>query len=120
MVETEKFSITTSVPGYVLKPVDEKVKELGIKRSAYIEKLLIENLPKIERLLKQKNTKDITITLPIELIDEIKQLEEKYQTTAGRIIYLALLIDFCSTSQSPLPHTTSKRAATSLPSFKKE
>ena len=96
MVETEKFSITTSVPSYVLKPLDEKVKELGIKRSVYIERLIEENIEKIEKLLKEKSVKDITITLPIETIEKIKNLEEKYKTTAGRIIYLSLLLDFCS------------------------
>lgn len=88
---SERFIVSTSLPAYLVEEIDKQAKQEGLTRSEFVEKAFRRNKKKIEEILPKK-TKDVSISLPFHIIEQMKELEESHKTTVGRVIYLSLIL----------------------------
>ncbi|RMD47621.1 MAG: hypothetical protein D6834_00530 [Aquificota bacterium] len=110
MLKTEPFTMTLTIPKWIIEKIDEKKGDLN--RSKYVSMLIENNLNKIEEI--QVKPKSISLNLPFEIIEKVSEVAEKKNISPSRVIYLTLLFSLLT------PPEGSNRADTSLPSFLKE
>jgi len=87
----EKFTITTSVPGFLIDFLDqEKVRSRG----EVVSKLLKEKKEDLEGLYANKTVKDLPLRLPYKDINELESIASRYKTTVGRVVKDLILLAY--------------------------